>query len=265
MVKKLFEIDRPVGVDTDIDWDTFFDDPIHKGDLSTSPTSGTNIAPQSSVTAPTFKIGTKDATNAATANIHPTDAMRDMMGKINIPDDMINQEAETENPHHLLLPSNITPDNLPAVVSREIAMTDPHAINPTWHKVANLPGNMSRAILTLGKALFRAFTNTPTEDIVMIGNVGGQGPNSTREVRGVATWVRKHGRPVDVSTIDFDRTIPGYSAEVQDFVAAGIHFKLVKDQFGDYIYAWPEVDSVGNAQQIARPTSAKPHRSLMRR
>jgi hypothetical protein len=273
MVKKLIEIDRPpIGKDlTDIDWDTMFDEPaaavpsqpMNKGSLSTS-TAHTDLERKAAVEVPKLNVGNKAATRAATANIHPTDAMRDMMGRINIPDDMLDDpsmddtddmEDETGEPHHHLLPGTITPDHVPAVIHREIAMTDPHAVNPTWHKVANLPGNMSRAILTLGKALFKAFTNTPTEDIVMIGNVGGQGPNSTREVRSVANWVVKNGKPVDTATIDFDRTIPGYTAEVKHYTIGGIRFKLVTDQFGDYIYAWPEADSVGTAPQIGSPTA----------
>ena len=142
-------------------------------------------------------------------------------------------------------------------------MSDPHAVNPTWHAVSNLPGNMSRAILTLGKSLFRAFTRTPTEDIVMIGNVGGQGPNTTREVRSVAAWVEKHGVPVDDATVDFNRSIPGYTADVKHYVVGGVRFKLVRDQFGDYIYAWPESDSIGGAPQIT--TGNRPSRSLSRR
>jgi hypothetical protein len=265
---------------TDIDWDTMFDEPVNKGSLSTN-TAHTDIEHKANVETPKFNVGDKATTKAVTANIHPTTAMRDMMGRINIPDDTLDDpsltadinDVDSEEPHHHLLPGEITPDNVPAIITREIAMSDPHAINPTWHKVANLPGNMSRAILTLGKALFRAFTRTPTEDIVMIGNVGGQGPNSTREVKGVATWVRKHGTPVDTASIDFDRSIPGYTAEVQHYTVGGIRFKLVRDQFGDYIYAWPEADSVGAAPQIAGPTAEPeitpparvPNRSLLGR
>ncbi len=271
MPRKLFEIDKPIDTQTDIDWDNVFDDQTSKGNLSTN-TPHTDIENKANVEVPKFNVGNKNATRSATANIHPTDAMRDMMSRINIPDDMF-ADAEMDDthegePHHHLLPGNITPDNLPAIISREIAMTDPHAINPTWHKVANLPGNMSKAILTLGKALFKAFTRTPTEDIVMIGNVGGQGPNSTREVKGVAAWVRKHGRKVDTSTIDFERTIPGYTAEVQDFVVSGVRFKLVIDSYGVYIYSWPESDSVDSTPAIAAPTTtnnSRPNRSLLGR
>ena len=285
--KIIKEADLPTDDDFGTDWDTVFDepetktanfaDPTNKGSLSTGGTS-TNMAQGAGPTEmPKFNIGDKAATRAATAGITPTDAMRDAINSINIPDDMLdmddmddmdddtaNAPTPTDTP---LLPRPISPENLPDIIHREIAMSDPHAINPVWHKVANLPGNMSRAILTLGKALFRAFTRTPTKDIIMIGNVGGQGPNSTREVRAVGNWIVKHGRELDTAEIDFGVTIPGYSAHVKQYVVNGIRFMIVSDSYGSYIYAWPHGDSVDNAKEIAAPTNtgATPHRSLMRR
>ena len=284
--KIIKEADLPTDDDFGTDWDTVFDepeaktanfaDPTNKGSLSTGGTS-TNMAKGAGPTEmPKFNIGDKTATRAATANIHPTDAMRDAINSINIPDDMLDDmdmdmdDTEDDAPTPTdtpLLPRSVTPENLPDIIHREIAMSDPHAINPVWHTVANLPGNMSRAILTLGKALFRAFTKTPTKDIIMIGNVGGQGPNSTREVRAVGNWIVKHGRELDTAEIDFGVTIPGYSAHVKQYVVNGIRFMIVKDPYGDYIYAWPHGDSVDNEQQIAAPTNtgSTPNRTLMRR
>lgn len=267
--KPLKEADLPTdyATPTDIDWDTVFDEPTSKGELSTDHVNTNATKTDGPVEIPKFKIGDKAATRAATANMTPTDSMRDMMGKINIPDDMLDAGIDDEPPHQELIPSEITPDQVPAIISREIAMSDPHAVNPTWHAVANLPGNMSRAILTLGKALFKSFTRTPTADIVMIGNVGGQGPNSTREVRSVAKWVVDKGTPVDAASIDFGVTIPGYRAEVKHFTVGPIRFMLVKDDYGDYIYSWPNADSVGQSQQLAPPTppAQRPNRSLSRR
>ncbi len=257
------EADRPTKTATEIDWDTLFDEPVAANVPSTSTRqSAAAVAGDpaaSSMTAADLKRGSAGDTRRATAGITPSDSMRDMMSRINVPADMDAGDDDTTDivPHR-----PIEPHNVPAVISREIAMTDPHAINPTWHTVSNLPGNMSRAILTLGRALFKAFTRTPTEDIVMIGNVGGQGPNSTREVNAVAAWVKENGHPVDAAKIDFDQTIPGYSASVKHYVVGGIRFKIVKDQFGDYIYAWPETDSLDTVQQIggAGPTGRLPSR-----
>lgn len=260
-VSEVDEADTKTKDTTGMDWDTMFDEPTSKGDLAPASSSSSNVpGPQSTAD---LKRGSRADTARATGNITPTDDMRDMMSRINVPMD----DAGVDEPTQDVVPyENITPDHVPATISRAIAMSDPHAINPTWHAVANLPGNMSRAILTLGKALFRAFTKTPTEEIVMIGNVGGQGPNSTREVNGVADWVRRNGQEVDDANIDFGQTIPGYSAQVKHYVANGIRFKIVKDQFGDYIYAWPEHDSLNRVEQIGNDEPAqRPSRALPRR
>lgn len=255
------EADKPTMTATDIDWDNLFDEPVAANVPSTSTrqTAAAAVADEPDIRTTDLKRGSASDTARAVSGITPSDAMRDMMSRINVPADMDAGDDDTTDivPHR-----PIEPQNVPAVISREIAMSDPHAVNPTWHAVSNLPGNMSRAILTLGRALFKSFTRTPTEDIVMIGNVGGQGPNSTREVNSVAAWVKENGRPVDAAKIDFDQSIPGYSASVKHYVVGGVRFKIVKDQFGDYIYAWPESDSLDTVQQIgaAGPTGRLPSR-----
>jgi hypothetical protein len=106
---------------------------------------------------------------------------------------------------------------------------------------------MQRAIRTLGKQLFRSMTRTPTEDIWMIANLGGRGPNSSAEVNAVAGWIRKNGEDLGPGDIDFDTSIPGYQADIHQYTAGGIRWLLVRDEFGNYIYSWPETDSVENA------------------
>jgi hypothetical protein len=190
-------------------------------------------------------------TRAATANITPTDDMRDLLSRINVPDDGYDDDYADDD-----FNEPVTTDNLPAVISREIAMTDPNMVNPDWHTVSNLPGNMSRAIRTLGRSLFGAFTRTPTNDITMIGNLGGQGPNSARDVRAVTAWIREHGRDVDTANIDFDASIPGYGADIKQYNAGGVRFMIVRDQFGEYVYAWPESDSLDNVDQLGQQAQA---------
>jgi hypothetical protein len=77
----------------------------------------------------------------------------------------------------------------------------------------------------------------------MIGNLGGQGPNTRQEVNAVANFVRENGENLGAGDIDFNAIMPGYNAETHQFVAAGIRWLLVKDFAGEYIYAWPEADS----------------------
>jgi hypothetical protein len=87
-------------------------------------------------------------------------------------------------------------------------------------------------------------TRTPTDDIWMVANLGGQGPNSPAEVNAVAGWVRANGDDLGDGNIDFDTTIPGYNADIKQYSAAGIRWLLVRDEFGNYVYSWPEQDSV---------------------
>jgi len=229
---------------TDVDWDTFFDEPV------TSPIS--RIDKKTGKEVPTLNVADKKLTKKSTANVRlPSQAM-DLLANSNLDfsdmDDEMTHDYDSvrpPEPENAIVPYRpVTPKDVPAVIHREITVSDPNLIEPTWHTVANLPGNMSRAIMTLGKALFKAFTKTPTGEIVMIGNVGGQGPNSTREVRGVANWVQKFGKKVDSANIDFSASIPGYNAQIEHYTVGGVRFKLVKDDFGEYIYCWPEQDSV---------------------
>ena len=260
--KKITEAEFPTDLKdkTAIDWDNIFAEPAG-GQLSTT-SANSSIDQSKPVEVPKFKVGSAADTQRATANITPTDSMRDMMSRLNVPVD----DGEIDEPvDNLPALSNVSPQQLPALISREIAMSDPYAVNPTWHTVANLPGNMSKAIMTLGKAVFRAFTKTPIKDIVTIASVGGHGPNTTREVRSVAAWIVKHGREVDAANIDFDASMPGYKADVKLYVVGNMRFKLVNDEWGQYIYCWPESDSVGAIPELPAPTSSRPNRSLARR
>ena len=182
-------------------------------------------------------------TARATAGIHHP-GMADMLSRMrNIemePEDdwagFPDEEPETAVDVH------VTTANLPAVAGQ--SLTAAGIQNPSFHKVSNLPGNMNRAIKSLGKQLFRTLTRTPTEDVYVVANVAGQGPNSTQEVNAVANWVRTHGEEHSSGDIDFDTTIPGYRAEIKQYSAGGIRWLLVRDEFGQYIYSWPEADSI---------------------
>lgn len=186
------------------------------------------------------KAGQSD-TLRATQNIEPNQRMRDLLGRmrdIEADDDEGYPDQEPEN-----LPDvRVDTENLPAVAGQ--ALQAAGTVDPKFHKVSNLPGNMSRAIRTLGKALFRSLTRTATDDVWMIGNLNGQGPNSRQEVNAVAAWVRDNGQRVTDGDIDFDTTIPGYRADIQQWSAQGIRWLLVQDEFGNYIYSWPESDSL---------------------
>ena len=226
----------------DLDWDTMFDEPADHKVTTTS---------NKSDSVPAMPTASKAATAAATARINPTDQMRDMLSKLDR-----SQFPDTGETDQVPEPEPVTPENLPAIISKQIATTG-GTVTPEWHAVANLPGNADRVINMLGKQLFGAFTRTPTKQINMIGNLGGQGPNTVEEVRSVANWVVQNGRPVDTATLDFDKIMPGYKAEIKMYSAGGVRFELVRDAFGDYIYAWPESDSIDAQQQVSNTDTKK--------
>jgi hypothetical protein len=204
------------------------------------------------------KASQRDTLRAA-GNIEPNQRMRDLLGRmrdIEADDD----EGYPDDEPEVLPDVRVDTENLPAVAGR--ALQAAGAQDPKFHKVANLPGNMSRAIRTLGKQLFRSFTSTDTGDIWMVGNLNGQGPNSRSEVNAVAGFVRDQGEEVSAGDIDFDTSIPGYTADIRQYRAAGIRWLLVRDEFGDYVYSWPESDSTDarNTPAIGRDTARLPNR-----
>lgn len=204
------------------------------------------------------KVGQADTQRVA-GNITPSDQMRDMMSRMR---DIETDDSDYPDPEppETLPSTRVTTDNLPAIAGERLVAAGVQ--EPDFHQVANLPGNMSRAIRTLGKALFRSFTRTPTEDIYMIGNVGGQGPNTNQEINAVAGWLRDNGDDVATGEIDFDTSIPGYQADIRQYRAAGIRWLVVMDEFGKYIYSWPEKDSLDaeNTPELGGPEQDEPRR-----
>lgn len=198
--------------------------------------------PQATV-APERKKASAADTARATAGINNPAMAQRLAGMRNIELEPEDEWAgfPDEEPE-MALDTEVRTANLPAVAGQ--ALQAAGVQSPDFHKVSNLPGNMSRAIRSLGKQLFRTLTRTPTDDVYVVANLGGQGPNSTSEVNAVANWVRKNGEDLGDGNIDFDTTIPGYNADIKQYSAGGIRWLLVQDEFGNYIYSWPETDSV---------------------
>jgi hypothetical protein len=190
--------------------------------------------------APRQRVGSRSDAQRATSRIQPTDQMRDMLGR------MRNIEADPDDPGYPdqrnEIEQRVDVENLPAVANN--LLTRQGFQIPQWYRVADLPGNMAQAIRTVGRRLFRSFTNTPTDNIYMIGNLGGMGPNTAQEVNAVVNWIRQNGQEVSTGDIDFSGFIPGYNAEIKLYSAGGIRWLLVRDFAGNYIYSWPESDSV---------------------
>ena len=211
-----------------------------------APASEPAAEPPPERAAPELRRATQADTLRATQNITPTERMRDLMNRMR--DIPAQDDAGYPEPDDAQVPVvRVDTGNLPRVANQ--ALQAAGVQNPQWHQVANLPGNMSRAIRSLGRMLFGAMTRTPTEDIYMVGNVMGQGPNTSQEVNAVAAWIRANGRDLGSGGIDFDAVIPGYEADIRTYDAAGIRWLVVQDEFGRYIYAWPRDDS----RAIANP------------
>lgn len=190
-----------------------------------------------------LKKASQADTLRATSNITPTDDMRDMLSRMRDIEIDTTDAGYYEPEVTTDIVTKVDTENLPAVANK--ALRKAGTVIPTWHKVSNLPGNMSRVIRSVGKKLFKQFTNTPTEDIYMIGNLSGMGPNTARELNAVAGYLRdKAKRLGDEGEIDFSDWMPGYEAKTVQYTANGIRWLVVDDGFGVYIYAWPEKDSL---------------------
>lgn len=194
-----------------------------------------------------------DTTRSRTANIRPSDHMRDMLGRIdrNQNDEIDDAEAarraglggadrpEPREPGREV--DRVRPADVPMVLNNQLRTAGEQM--PEWHTINNLPGYMQRAIRGMGRQMFSMMTRTPLEQIMTIANVEGQGPNTDAEMRAVAGWLRDNAidrGPVEVS---HGMAIPGYEPEVHEFTAMGLRFHVVRDPMGQYIYAYPEQDA----------------------
>lgn len=151
-----------------------------------------------------------------------------------------------------------TIETLPANVNRDIS-AQTH-VQPDWHQVKHLPGYLQQPIRAMGRQLFQTYTATPIEEIQIIANVGGQGPNSAREVNAVTRWLVDKGERYTEGEMDFARSIPGYNTDFKLYKAKGYTFMLVKDFAGRYVYAWPSSDEEGSEGAERRAIAAQPRR-----
>lgn len=115
---------------------------------------------------------------------------------------------------------------------------------PNWHKIEDLPGYMKSAVRAIGRKVFAPMTNTDIEDIDIIANLNGSGPNDDEELRQVGAYLRRNGQRQAEAEMDFNQTVlQGYKADIQIWTAADREFLTVKDHAGHYIYSWPAEDS----------------------
>ncbi len=132
-------------------------------------------------------------------------------------------------------------ETMPDVINKEISKHAP--VEPDWHQIKNLPGYIKAAIRAMGRQVFGTFTKTKIEDIQVIANLGGQGPNTEREINAVAGFLKDNGTRDTDGEMNFQRSIPEYDAEFKMYSADGFTFMVVQDDYGDYIYSWPTADN----------------------
>lgn len=172
--------------------------------------------------------------------------MGDFMSRDNPADEISDEEARrraggaaaapaAERPE---LPRN--PENLPAVIRNELmARSDreyPDTWEPRWTMVRHLPGYMQNAIRAMGRQVFQQFTNTSLEDIQVMAS-----PmiNTDHDMDRMMAFISRNGIRDDAATMDFERSIPGYQADVALYRMADYEFLVVRDFAGKYIYGWP--------------------------
>jgi hypothetical protein len=141
----------------------------------------------------------------------------------------------------------VKPETLPNVINTQMKAAG--LIEPEWHMIRNLPGYMVQAIRALGRPLFQTQTKTQLEKILCLANLMGQGPNTQKEINAVVKWAKENGKDIGHGDIDFQNSIPDYGAEIHQFATKTTRFMLVKDEYGAYVYAWPEQDSITPVNQ----------------
>lgn len=141
-------------------------------------------------------------------------------------------EPKVETPN---LP--VKPNTIPKIISKDLEAAG--VVTPEWHMVKSLPGYLAAPIRSIGRSVFRPFTRTPIEDIQVIANLMGQGPNDERELNAVAGHLMKNAIRDRDAEIVFHDKIPDYGADIKVFKDKGVTYMLVKDFAGGYIYAWP--------------------------
>lgn len=138
-----------------------------------------------------------------------------------------------------------TPENLPAVISRELRAAG--MVSPEWHQVKNLPGYINRGIRALGRQMFSQVFSTDIDEVQVLANLGGSGPNSTQEMNAVAGFVKANGVQRHDIEMGIENLLPGgYEAQTFCYNWGGYDFLLVKDFAGEYIYSWPADDTLIN-------------------
>lgn len=194
-----------------------------------------------------LKKANREQTQRAVGNVRMDDRSASFLSQI------ANSDLEDDRPARTRTP-DVRPE--PKTPGQELARTGNALSNtsteltkkgvpePNWHQVENLPGYMVSAIRAIGRRIFSPLTNTDMEDIDILANVNGSGPNSDEEIKLVGGYLRANGQRNFEGEMDFNQSVlQGYKADIQLWVAGDREYLTVKDHAGQYIYSWPLTDS----------------------
>lgn len=235
MSQLIVEAKRPTKTRTagEVDLDSIFGSPRKVNPLAPS---GEPQSPDVS-RSPELKRAGRSATQRAAAGVRLDPRSQELLGNLEASGLQDDREVRPRRPGTEL-----------ARQSRDLATRSTDISTeqgePSWHKIEDLPGYMKSAIRAMGRQIFSPLTNTDIEDIDVIANLGGSGPNADEELRVVGSYLRRNGTRDVQAEMDFNQTVlRGYKADIQLWKAGGREYLTVKDHAGHYIYSWPEEDS----------------------
>ena len=200
--------------------------------------------PAQTTDTPELRQAGRERTQTAMADIEADDEVADkfaMLRNMNVDDEISDEEAARNagrDEDGGTQPVDIT--TLPAVINQDIAAAG--NVEPEWHQVKHLPGYLAKGIRAMGRQVFSTFTETPIDDIQVVANLGGRGPNEHRELNAVAGWLQKNAKQNTKGEMDFKRSLGDYDAEFAMYTAKDFTFLVVTDFAGQYIYSWPTAD-----------------------
>ena len=173
-------------------------------------------------------------------DMSPSDSMRNLMNLMN-PSTSVSEVPDIEFAY-----PDTSENELPVTSGSDIpgiirnAMLSSGIQSPDWHLISNLPGVSDENIADAGQQVFNMFTTTPVGQIQTIANVDGQGPNTEAEMSAVAGWLRDNTEDLGKIEVDHGTSIQGYKPDVKEYRMNDVRFHVVRDQAGQYIYAYPE-------------------------
>lgn len=164
--------------------------------------------------------------------------MRDLMHMLGDTHDM--DEGEQEDVHG----GADEPDSLPSVVGK--AMHDAGMnVEPKWHQIQHLPSFMRTSLTALAQQVVASHTDTPVDQLQVLSDH----VNSDVEMTALMTWVKRNGEKDEDTQSKFDASAgTDYVSDSQIWSAEGFTFMLVRDQMGQYVFAWP---GSGHAGELA--------------